>query len=322
MAGPATALLAAFNGKPNQAPGTNNYGGYNPFSTSPATATVDPGAQVQNDVANSQANYQSQQDSARSQLQASLQSSSVGGNLGDPNSTYQANNVQPNQSQSDPFAQFNDLISQVNQTGQNATDAANLAEATSWQNKLSGLANTYKENISQPASWNSDQIDAILGKLGITPSAGGALSYGGGLNSGLNGAGVPLPAGTDPNSLGAKAIAIARQSLGVPYVWGGNSLTQGVDCSGLVQQVYERLGIQLPRTSTEQAKAGKVVPSLSQALPGDLILMYSPYEPAGLQQYGHVGLYIGNGMMLDAPHTGAVVRIEQISNMTGIVRPW
>lgn len=320
MAGPATALLAAFNGKSNQTPG-NNYGGYNPFSTSGPTTAADPGALAQTDVANSQANYQSQQDSARSQLQANLQPSSVGGNLGDPSNTYQANNVQSGQSQQDPFAQFNNLISRVNQNGQSATDAANLAETNSWQQKLSGLANTYKTNISQPATWDQSTIDSILGKLGVTPNMG--VSYGGGgLNGGLNGTGVQLPAGTDPNSLGAKAIAIARQSLGVPYVYGGNSLTGGVDCSGLVQQVYARLGIQLPRTSTEQAKAGKVVPSLSQALPGDLILMYSPYEPAGLQQYGHVGLYIGNGMMLDAPHTGAVVRIEQISNMTGIVRPW
>jgi cell wall-associated NlpC family hydrolase len=320
MAGPATALLAAYNGKPSQTPG-NNYGGYNPFS--PVATPGDPGLQAQNDVTNSQANYQSQQDSARSQLQTNLQPSSIGGNLSDPNSTYSSNNVQSGQSQNDPFAQFNSLISQVNQNGKTATDAANLAELNSWQNKLSGLANTYKQNISQPASWDQSTVDSILGKLGVTPNSGGALSYSGSaFNGGLNGSGIKLPAGTDPNSLGARAIAIARQSLGVPYVWGGNSLTQGVDCSGLVQQVYERLGIQLPRTSTEQAKAGKVVPSLSQALPGDLILMYSPYEPAGLQQYGHVGLYIGNGMMLDAPHTGAVVRIEQISNMTGIVRPW
>lgn len=318
MAGPATALLAAYNGKPNTTPG-NNYGGYNPFGNGSASQTTDPGLIAQNDVASSQANYQSQQDAARSQLQTSLQSSSVGGNLNDPNSTYQGSNAQ--QQQSDPFAQFNQLISQVNQTGTNATRAAQQAEQNSWQNKMSGLANTYKTNISQPAQWSSDQIDAILGKLGITPNIGVNGQYG--LSTDSSGQyNVPLPAGVDPNSLGAKAIAIARQSLGVPYVYGGNSLTEGVDCSGLVQQVYAKLGIQLPRTSTEQAKYGKVIPSLGQALPGDLILMYSPYEPAGLQQYGHVGLYIGNGLMLDAPHTGAQVRIEGISNMTKIVRPW
>lgn len=320
MAGPATALLAAYNGKPSQAPG-NNYGGYNPFSTASATAT-DPGAQAQNDVATSQANYQSQQDTARSQLQANLQPSSVGGNLSDPNSTYQTNNnVQSGQQTTDPFAQFNNLITQVNQTGQTATDASNLAEQTSWQNKLSGLANTYNQNISQPASWSSDQVDSILGKLGI--SANPAGSYGLSANS-AGQYNVPLPAGADPNSLGARAVQIAQTVArdNVPYVWGGNSLTQGVDCSGLVQQVYGRLGIQLPRTSTEQAKYGKVVPTINQALPGDLILMYSPYESAGLQQFGHVGIYIGNGLMIDAAHTGTNVRIEQISNMTKIVRPW
>lgn len=310
MAGPATALLAAFNGKPSQTPG-NNYGGYNPFSTTPTTAATDPGALAQNDVTNSQANYQSQQDASHSQLQANLQASSVGGNLSDPNSTYQTANVQPGQSTTDPFAQFNDLISQVNQTGQTATDAANTAAQSSWQSKLSGMANTYSQNISQPASWDSSQVESLLGNMGLNTNSTGQYS-------------VSLPAGTDPNSLGARAVGLAQQVVksNVPYVWGGNSLTQGVDCSGLVQQVYARLGIQLPRTSTEQAKYGKVVPNLGQALPGDLILMYSPYEPTGLQQYGHVGIYIGNGMMIDAAHTGTDVRIEQISNMTKIVRPW
>lgn len=320
MASPATALLQAFNGKTNTTPG-NNYGGYNPFgSTGSTTQTTDPGAQAQNDVANSQSNYQSQQDSSRSQLQTSLQASSVGGQLNDPNSSYSSNNAQT-QLSADPFAQFNNLITQVNQNGQTATDAANQAAAASWAQKISGLANSYNKNISQPASWSSDEIGAMLSKLGVTPNMGVNGQYG--LSTDASGQyNVKLPAGVDPNSLGARAVAIARQSLGVPYVYGGNSLTQGVDCSGLVQQVYARLGIQLPRTSTEQAKYGKVVQSLSQALPGDLILMYSPYEPAGLQQYGHVGIYIGNGLMLDAPHTGAKVRIEQISNMTKIVRPW
>lgn len=311
MATPTAALLAAFNGKPSNSPG-NNYGGYNPFGTSSnANSTsngIDPGAQAQNDVTQSQANYQGQQNDARSQLQAALSPASVGGGAGI--SSQQTGNGNGSQN-SDPFSNFNSQISAIQQRGIDATSQVQQDAQTAWNGKLSNLAQQYQTNMANPATWNDQQIQSMLqGMPGYQTSPDYSSLV------------ANLPAGTDPNSIGARAIAIAKQSLGVPYVYGGNSLTQGVDCSGLVQQVYERLGIQLPRTSTEQAKAGKVVSSLAQALPGDLILMYSPYEPAGLQQYGHVGLYIGNGMMLDAPHTGAVVRIEPIVNMTGIVRPW
>lgn len=319
MASTAATLLAAFNGKPSTSPG-NNYGGYNPFGTgvnsgsasSTGTGITDPGSQAQNDVAQSQASYQAQQSNAQSQLQAALSPASVGGGAGI--GTQQPGNSTGSGQSLDPFAEFNSQISGIQQRGVDATALAQQTAQQQFQNKLSGLAQQYKNNMANPATWTDSEIQSMLQKM---PGFQQSSSLGNYSNYVSN-----LPAGTDPNSIGARAIAIAKQSLGVPYVYGGNSLTQGVDCSGLVQQVYERLGIQLPRTSTEQAKAGKVVPSLSQALPGDLILMYSPYEPAGLQQYGHVGLYIGNGMMLDAPHTGAVVRIEPIVNMTGIVRPW
>lgn len=293
MPSPAANLLAAFNGKSVPIPGVNANGGngvarqYNPFATNPQIQSSTPpnaGTDLQNQTQSSQAAYQAQQNLNRSQLAATLASSSVGGGTTYPNPT-------PNQSSS--LDRFTNQIGDISKVGSDATDLARQTALANFQTKLAGLGNQYQTNL-------------------------GGAQYS---NLGANYAGQ-LPAGTDPNSYGARAVAIARQSLNVPYIYGGNSLTQGVDCSGLVQQVYGRLGIQLPRTSTEQAKYGKIVPSLSQALPGDLILMYSPYEPAGLQQFGHVGIYIGNGMMIDAPHTGAKVRIEQISNMTRIVRPW
>jgi len=315
MANPAAALLAAYNGKLSQTPG-NNYGGFNPFNpqfgASPDSSnTYNPGVQAQQEVGQAQNAYKSQQAIARSQLQASLEPSSIGGSVQgttEPNS---------NPSQQDPFAGFDARIRGINQRGVDATSLAQQDAAINWQNKLSGLAQDYQKNMSQPALWGQGTIDSILGKLGIKPGQ----SQGG---FDFSGQSVALPAGVDPNSPGSRAVALAEQVArnNVPYVWGGNSLTQGVDCSGLVQQVYGRLGIQLPRTSTEQAKYGKVVPNLAQALPGDLILMYSPYEPAGLQQYGHVGIYIGNGQMVEAPGTGKNVRIAPIYNMTKIVRPW
>ena len=97
------------------------------------------------------------------------------------------------------------------------------------------------------------------------------------------------------------AVTIASRYLGVRYRFGGAG-PNGFDCSGLVQYVYRQLGKSLPRTAAEQASATRRV-SRSQARPGDLVLF-----PGG----GHIGIYVGNGMMLDAPHTGTVVQIRKI----------
>ena len=87
---------------------------------------------------------------------------------------------------------------------------------------------------------------------------------------------------------GQAVIDYACQFIGNPYVWGGTSLTDGADCSGFVQSVYAHFGVSLPRTSYEQRSAGYEV-SYEDAQPGDLIL----YD-------GHVGLYIGNGQIVNA----------------------
>ena len=110
---------------------------------------------------------------------------------------------------------------------------------------------------------------------------------------------VNVPVG-NPGVGHPQAASIALQYLGVPYRWGGAS-PSGFDCSGLVMYVYARLGISLPHYTVAQWNAG--VPVSSPA-PGDLVFF------DGL---GHVGIYIGNGQMVDAPHTGSVVRIDSIS---------
>ena len=83
--------------------------------------------------------------------------------------------------------------------------------------------------------------------------------------------------------------AYAMQFVGNPYRWGGESLTNGTDCSGFVKSVYANFGIPLPRNSAQQRSVGIPVASLAQAIPGDIIC-YS----------GHVGLYIGNGLIVNA----------------------
>jgi len=104
-------------------------------------------------------------------------------------------------------------------------------------------------------------------------------------------------------SVGERAVALARAELGVPYVWGGES-PSGFDCSGLVQYVYARLGVALPRVAADQYTAGRHIPR-SELRAGDLVFF---------DHLGHVGIYMGGGRFIHAPHTGTVV---QISSLTG-----
>jgi cell wall-associated NlpC family hydrolase len=107
---------------------------------------------------------------------------------------------------------------------------------------------------------------------------------------------------------GSQVVSGAQGFLGTPYVWGGTS-TKGVDCSGLVVLVYQKLGINLPRTSQQQASAGTAVTGgLASAQPGDLILYNEPGEGPN----SHVAIYIGGGQQIAAPHTGTVVQVQPV----------
>jgi cell wall-associated NlpC family hydrolase len=106
------------------------------------------------------------------------------------------------------------------------------------------------------------------------------------------------------SSLGGRAVQIAETQLGVPYVWGGAS-PSGFDCSGLVMWTYAQLGISLPHYTGGQWVAGPHVP-YDQLAPGDLVF----FEP----DIGHVGIYIGGGSFIHAPHTGDVVKISSLSD--------
>lgn len=124
---------------------------------------------------------------------------------------------------------------------------------------------------------------------------------------------VPAP-GTGSSAKADQAIAFARDQLGKPYVWGATG-PNSFDCSGLTQAAYKAAGIDLPRTTYDQVNVGTRV-SESDLQPGDLIFFYSDVS--------HVGLYIGNGEMIHAPHTGTVVKIAPITEMPfyGAVRPY
>ena len=115
---------------------------------------------------------------------------------------------------------------------------------------------------------------------------------------------APPASGGATGASGNDVIAAAKKYLGVPYVWGGTDPSKGLDCSGLVQRVYKDLGIDLPRVSRDQARAGTPVASLAQAQPGDLIAFGSPVD--------HIGIYAGNNKMIVAPSRGDVVKVQDI----------
>lgn len=98
----------------------------------------------------------------------------------------------------------------------------------------------------------------------------------------------------------AQALSISRQVLNIPYVWGGNSLKSGVDCSGLVQQVYAQMGINMPRQAREQATTGVRVQSYNQLQPGDLVAFKWAGGYAGPNIVSHISIYIGNGQIIEA----------------------
>ncbi|MGW0648523.1 NlpC/P60 family protein [Streptomyces umbrinus] len=110
-----------------------------------------------------------------------------------------------------------------------------------------------------------------------------------------------------------KALAFARAQVGKPYVWGASG-PGSYDCSGLTQAAWKAAGVTLPRTTWDQVKAGTTV-SVNSAQPGDLVFFYDDIS--------HVGIYIGDGMMIHAPKPGAYVREESIYYMPihSVVRP-
>lgn len=162
------------------------------------------------------------------------------------------------------------------------------------------------------------QVRALLAQRQAALAAADAAAF---QNAVIAAGGVLGQQGTTPpNDVAAGAIAAARTQLGDPYLWGGTGPDM-FDCSGLTQWAYAQVGIQLPRVAADQYNAGPHV-SLDSLEPGDLLFWATDLSnPATIH---HVALYIGAGMMIAAPHTGDVVKIEPVylSGYIGATRPY
>ncbi|MGW0984699.1 NlpC/P60 family protein [Streptomyces sp. NPDC002486] len=166
------------------------------------------------------------------------------------------------------------------------------------------------ELARQQAARQQAQEEAARQQDGGTASSGSTGSTGSGSSSST------APADSSYASKADKALAFARAQIGKPYVWGAVG-PGSYDCSGLTQAAWKAAGVTLPRTTYDQVNAGTTVP-LSQAQPGDLVFFYDDVT--------HVGIYIGNGMMIHAPKPGTYVREESIyydgeSAIHSVVRP-
>ena len=137
--------------------------------------------------------------------------------------------------------------------------------------------------------------------------------------AGLTGTGATsaTTAGAASATSEGAVVAEARKYLGVPYLWGGTDPAKGLDCSGFTKLVYGNLGIELPRTSSQQATAGTAVASLADARPGDLVFFDHDGSRPGID---HVGIYVGDGKMVAAPQAGEVVKVQDVGDPAVIRR--
>jgi soluble lytic murein transglycosylase-like protein len=143
------------------------------------------------------------------------------------------------------------------------------------------------------------RISELKSQLGIAPAPQNA-AFATALSAAKDTRSTPGTSGVT----GQSVVAAAKKYLGTPYVFGSTNAAKGLDCSALVQKAYQDLGIDLPRSSGEQARAGTKVDSMRNAKPGDILAFNSPVD--------HVAIYLGDNKMIAAPKPGDHVKIQSV----------
>lgn len=190
-------------------------------------------------------------------------------------------------------------LANVRMPAQLGTSGANPAAMQLLENSMLNSGNTGGLGLLQMAM-QRQQAEATQAMHGVVPE------------------GQPiLVKGADPSDpFDQGAIQLAKKFLGTPYVYGGANPKTGFDCSGLLQYVWGKQGVNIPRTTYQQWAAGKSV-NLNGLQPGDAVFFKGSDSEVvnGHVLPGHVAMYIGNGKVIQAPHTGADVEITPLSAM-------
>lgn len=208
-----------------------------------------------------------------------------------------ARKEQGTQFNSRPEADTNNAMSRrmdiINQGGDAQTASVLSAVKLSQQKKQAGALAV--GNIKQKAAQAALSAQQNIALQSISSKSKGSTS-----------ANVGIPSAGDPKGIGARASSIASKLTATPYKWGGTT-TKGFDCSGLVQYVYGKMGIKMPRVSQQQATMGTKT-SIANLKPGDLVAWGSSPRTAT-----HIAIYAGNGQIWEAAHAGTNVRTRSIS---------
>lgn len=216
---------------------------------------------------------------------------------------------------------------------------ATVASATAVESRLRDLAAT-RTRLQHDAADQAGQVRDLLSRqqavvAGLdarvatlvaqqqaATAQAAAAQFAARLAAARGGSGIdPSLAGSEqpPDAQAAAAIAAGRTRLGLPYVWGATG-PDSFDCSGLTQWAYAQAGVALPRVAADQWNAGPH-PSLAALAPGDLLFWATdPSDPTTIH---HVAIYLGGGLMLAAPHTGDVVKVQPVylTGYVGATRP-
>ena len=187
-----------------------------------------------------------------------------------------------------------------------------LATVPDWQLLTLTQAAQAVQNSSHPdayAAWTEDAVD-LVNTLSDTDTDCDTTAI-----TELP-TGFTLPEGT-PVAV-TTAINWALAQLGTTYVFGGSCTdahsadpAEHCDCSSLVQQAYHAAGIALPRVTTDQVRSGTAVDGIADLKPGDLVFI--PGSDGTKAQPRHVGMYLGQGLIIQAPHTGDIVKISHVT---------